>query len=399
MPALAQLLAFPSRPKQRLAILPVEAAAPDLILTPPVPPPPKKPRRRRKPPVSLSDAQLLALLERAKAHRERDWVMILVTYWHGLRASETISLRERDFDLAEGTVKFVRGKGSDGGEQTLQEHENPLLNERAAIAAWLKDRGQFGVKGGAKRQVGRNHAHNSDSSVDSGRSRSVGVDHVSNHQAVEAALAANSAEGKQPAGGDQAHDQPAVPGYSDDDRGRAYAEGQNDDGDRLPVGHEKKITPSKTRQSNEIVRNLGGPTKVPPGDIWAWPPDKPAGGCKPSPDPSRAALEPPAPPQTPSDRLFPITRQHFWAIVHGYALAAGIPRRKCKTHMLKHTIAKHLVRAGHPLNEIQEWMGWSSIETMNWYTRADEEELGHRIGDSIRAKQGLRQVQQGSLFS
>jgi site-specific recombinase XerD len=88
----------------------------------------------------------------------------------------------------------------------------------------------------------------------------------------------------------------------------------------------------------------------------------------------------------------------FWRIVHGYALAAGIPRRKCKTHMLKHTIAKHLVRAGHPLNEIQEWMGWSSIETMNWYTRADEEELGSRIGASIRSKDGLRQVQQGSLF-
>jgi site-specific recombinase XerD len=84
--------------------------------------------------------------------------------------------------------------------------------------------------------------------------------------------------------------------------------------------------------------------------------------------------------------------------VHRYALEAGIPRRKCKTHMLKHTIAKHLVRAGHPLNEIQEWMGWSSLETMNWYTRADEEELGNRIGDRIRAKQGLRPVRQGSLF-
>jgi site-specific recombinase XerD len=73
-------------------------------------------------------------------------------------------------------------------------------------------------------------------------------------------------------------------------------------------------------------------------------------------------------------------------------------RRKCKTHTLKHTIAKHLVRAGHPLNEIQEWMGWRSIETMNWYVRPDEEELGQRIGDTTRQKQGLRPVQQGKLF-
>jgi integrase len=127
---------------------------------------------------------------------------------------------------------------------------------------------------------------------------------------------------------------------------------------------------------------------------------KPAGGHEPLPDPSNVpsgqpdrSLRHPG-----SDRLFPIGREQFWRLVHGYALAAGIPRRKCKTHMLKHTIAKHLVRAGHPLNEIQEWMGWGTIETMNWYTRADEEELGHRIGDTIRSKAGLRQVKQGNLF-
>ena len=128
---------------------------------------------------------------------------------------------------------------------------------------------------------------------------------------------------------------------------------------------------------------------------------KPAGGSDPQPGPQTLASgQPDRSVRHPgADLLFPIGRVQFWRLVHGYALAAGIPRRKCKTHMLKHTIAKHLVRAGHPLNEIQEWMGWSTIETMNWYTRADEEELGHRIGDTIRAKAGLRQVQQGSLFS
>jgi integrase len=291
-PARAGLLCFPSR----AGVVPIDASSrgsrtevilprdavmvgtEDWQLTPAAPLMPKKPRRPRRPPVSLSDAQLLALLTIAQKHRVRDWVMILLTYWHGLRASETIALRAADFNLSEWTVKIRRGKGSAGGgddapqEQTLQEHENPLLNERDAVAAWLADRGRFGVKGGARRQSGQN------------------------------------------------------PGLV-----------------------------AKTGQSCEIVRF--------------------------------------------SNLLFPIQRQHFWAIVHGYALAAGIPQRKCKTHMLKHTIAKHLVRAGHPLNEIQEWMGWRSIETMNWYTRADEEELGNRIGDSIRAKQGLRQVQQGSLFS
>jgi site-specific recombinase XerD len=62
-------------------------------------------------------------------------------------------------------------------------------------------------------------------------------------------------------------------------------------------------------------------------------------------------------------------------------------------------MAKHLVRAGHDLSEIQEYAGWTTIETMNWYTRADEEELCQRIGDTIRHKQGLRPVRQGLLFT
>src|SRR5438552_1211896 len=98
----------------------------------------RKVRPRRKPPVSLTEAQLLSLLAIAKEHRHRDWVMILVTYWHGLRASETVSLREQDF--SNGMVKVTRGKGSEGGWQPLQTHENPLLDERAAVEDWLANR-------------------------------------------------------------------------------------------------------------------------------------------------------------------------------------------------------------------------------------------------------------------
>src|ERR1039458_65858 len=114
--------------------------------------PPRKPKAKRKPPVSLSDEQLLALLESAKKRRHRDYVMILITYWHGLRASETCALRERDFDVAAGTVQITRGKGSEGGQHDLQDFpDNPLLDELAVVRWWLANRAQFGVKGGAKR--------------------------------------------------------------------------------------------------------------------------------------------------------------------------------------------------------------------------------------------------------
>ena len=110
--------------------------------------------------------------------------------------------------------------------------------------------------------------------------------------------------------------------------------------------------------------------------------------------PAAASLPPPAP----SERLFDINRKHFWRVVNGYCRQAGIPRRKCKAHALKHTLVKRLVRLGHPLNEIQEYVGFVSIETLNWYSRADEEELSERIGKTLRSSQGLLQHRQGSLF-
>jgi integrase len=238
-------------------------------------------RRRRKAPVSLKDEELLALLSLARRRCLRDWVMILVTYWHGLRAAETCALRVRDFDftVARPSVMVRRGKGSQGGCQALQEHGNPLLNERAAMEQWLLERGRLGKKGG------------------------------------------------------------------------------------LREGRKRRAGAQKTQQSTETV---------------AFP-----------------AVAAPADPEA---RVFPVSRCHFWRIVHGYALAVGIPLRKCKTHMLKHTIAKHLIRSGLPVNEVQAWMGWTSLETANWYLMADEEELADRVGAAIRGKDAFRAAQQGALF-
>lgn len=243
----------------------------------------------RKPPVSLKDHELLALLTRARGTRMRDWVMILVTYWHGLRASETVNLRVSSFSHDQ--VFIVRGKGSDGGWQDLQSHENPLLDEKQAIKGWLESREFYGPRGGRKRPA-RNHALKMQQSWET----------VANSQSV-----------------------------------------------------------SSTADRGEVT----------PGD--------------------QAAAS--------DDRVFPVHRCHFWKIVHRYALASGIPRRKCKTHMLKHTIAKHLVREGATVDELMAWLGWKSLETPLWYLQADEEELSDRIGSIIRRKAGFRREQQETLFT
>jgi type 1 fimbriae regulatory protein FimB len=83
-------------------------------------------------PEALSREQLLSLLRCARASRERDWLMILVAFSHGLRASEVIGLT-RD-DIADGHLNLQRLKGSLRTVQPLMEDADPLLNESQALA-------------------------------------------------------------------------------------------------------------------------------------------------------------------------------------------------------------------------------------------------------------------------
>jgi integrase len=73
----------------------------------------------------------LGLLRAARAHRERDWLMILVAFWHGLRASEVTGFK-RDA-VRDGHLTIQRLKGSLRTVQPLVEHPDPLLNERPAL--------------------------------------------------------------------------------------------------------------------------------------------------------------------------------------------------------------------------------------------------------------------------
>jgi hypothetical protein len=155
-------------------------------------------------PVSLTPEELLAVLSRARARRLRDWVILVTLYWHGFRVSEVVGDRthqgglfftrekadQRAAEIPGSTVtevpRRIRGKqrecylvttsapivkrgvttdSIEGPEitvqrrkrslettQELQEHDNPLLNERLAWDEWLADRPRSGKKGGAKMQ-------------------------------------------------------------------------------------------------------------------------------------------------------------------------------------------------------------------------------------------------------
>ncbi len=85
---------------------------------------------------SLSKPELRLLLAAAKASRERDWLMILVAFWHGLRASEVIAITPNS--LRDGHITMKRLKGSLKTVQPLIEHEDPLLNEKAPLIEFAR---------------------------------------------------------------------------------------------------------------------------------------------------------------------------------------------------------------------------------------------------------------------
>ena len=89
----------------------------------------------------LTPDELLSVLKAARARSARDWAMVLLAYRHGLRASEVCGLKLGDMDLKTGSVALRRLKGSLQTIQPLYRHKGqPLLDEMAALRAWMRER-------------------------------------------------------------------------------------------------------------------------------------------------------------------------------------------------------------------------------------------------------------------
>ena len=87
----------------------------------------------------LTQTEVESLLESATsgANPERDYCLILMSFIHGFRVSETISLKLSDLDMKEGSIYIHRLKQ---GFSTT----HPLLRkEISALKGWLKVRNQM----------------------------------------------------------------------------------------------------------------------------------------------------------------------------------------------------------------------------------------------------------------
>jgi integrase/recombinase XerD len=85
---------------------------------------------------ALSKDELRALLAAAKAARERDWLMILIGFWHGLRVSEVIALTPDSFKDEHIFVR--RLKGSKATRHPLMSDPDPLLSETPAVFDYIR---------------------------------------------------------------------------------------------------------------------------------------------------------------------------------------------------------------------------------------------------------------------
>lgn len=117
-----------------------------------------------------------------------------------------------------------------------------------------------------------------------------------------------------------------------------------------------------------------------------------------------------------SERIFlnrcrlPITRFGVYALVKRVAkkAAAKMPslgRKRVSPHVIRHTTAVHLLRAGVDINTIRAWLGHVSLDTTNVYAEVDLEmkakalarceiKSGRRFGKHWRQDRGLMEFLQ-----
>lgn len=63
-----------------------------------------------------------------------------------------------------------------------------------------------------------------------------------------------------------------------------------------------------------------------------------------------------------SNRQLPISRYTLWHLRQNYGEAAGLPPEKRTFHILKHSIATHLLEAGADLAFVRDWLGHANIQ-------------------------------------
>lgn len=81
----------------------------------------------------------------------------------------------------------------------------------------------------------------------------------------------------------------------------------------------------------------------------------------------------------PSRRSLPISRQLLDVLMKRYGAEAGVPKEKRHFHVLKHSIATHLLDADADLRFLQDWLGHANIQnTVVYASLVSHSAIGRR---------------------
>lgn len=81
-------------------------------------------------------------------------------------------------------------------------------------------------------------------------------------------------------------------------------------------------------------------------------------------------------------RHTPIDRRTIWHLMQQYGETANIPQEKRHPHVLKHSIATHLLDAGADIRFVQDWLGHANIQNTTIYaqlTSTTRDEQARRV--------------------
>jgi integrase/recombinase XerD len=94
-------------------------------------------------------------------------------------------------------------------------------------------------------------------------------------------------------------------------------------------------------------------------------------------------------PKDGGDVLFPsakggaMARNRFYTLFNAYAVEAGLPEAKRNPHILKHTAANHLIRAGLDVAFVQARLGHADIGSTMCYVSLNDEEVAEKAHNAL----------------